>query len=61
MWFKNDGKLNFAPQVLARAPKDLISLTAGDFDGSGKPSLVTGGFYIYPPFDGISRVTLWKR
>jgi hypothetical protein len=61
LWFKNDGRMNFTPQVLARAPKDLISVAAGDFDGSGKPSLVSGGFYIYPPFDGISRVTLWKR
>jgi hypothetical protein len=60
MWFRNDGRQNFEPRVLARQPKDLITLAAGDFDGDGRPELVTGGFYIYPPFDAISRVLLWK-
>jgi hypothetical protein len=61
MWLKNDGSMNFEPRVLARAPKDLITLAVGDLDGSGRPSLVTGGFYIYPPYDAMGRVTLWHR
>ncbi len=61
MWWRNDGKMNFTPHVLAKAPKDLITLGAGTFDASGKPSLVTGGFYIYPPFDSMSRIMLWHR
>lgn len=61
VWFRNDGRLNFEPVILARAPKDLITLTVGDFDGSGRPSLATGGFYIYPPFDALSRVTVWRH
>jgi hypothetical protein len=61
MWFRNDGRLNFEPIPLARTPKDLITLATGDFDGSGRTSLATGGFYIYPPFDALSRVTLWRR
>jgi hypothetical protein len=61
MWFRNDGKMNFQPRLLARSPKDLITLAVGDFDGSGRPSLATGGFYIYPPFDAISRIKLWRR
>ncbi len=61
MWFRNDGRMNFEPVALARTPRDLITLAAGDFDGSGKPSLVTGGFYIYPSYDTMSRITLWKR
>jgi len=60
-WFRNDGRMNFKAHVLARQPKDLITLDAGNFDGSGNPSLVTGGFYIYPPFDSLSRILLWKR
>jgi hypothetical protein len=60
-WFRNDGRQSFEPVVLARAPKDLITLAVADFDGSGRPALVTGGFYIYPPFDGLSRLTLWRR
>jgi hypothetical protein len=61
MWFRNDGRMNFEPVVLARTPKDLITLAVGDFDGTGRPSLATGGFYIYPPFDALSRITLWRR
>ncbi len=61
MWFRNDGKMNFEPRVLARNPKDQITLAAGDFDHSGKPSLVTGGFYIYPPYDSLGRITLWRH
>lgn len=61
MWFHNDGKMNFEPRVLARVPKDQITLAVGDFDGSGKPSLVTGGFYIYPPYKDMGRITLWKH
>ena len=60
MWWRNDGHMNFEPIVLARTPKDLITVAAGDFDGSGRVSLVTGGFYIYPPFDAMSRITLWR-
>jgi len=61
MWFRNDGHMNFDPVVLARTPKDQITLAAGDFDGTGRVSLATGGFYIYPPYDAMSRVTLWRR
>jgi hypothetical protein len=61
MWFRNDGKMNFEPHALARTPKDQITVAAGDFDGNGNPVLVTGGFYIYPPYDSLGRVTLWRR
>lgn len=61
VWFRNDGRMNFEPRILARRPKDLITLAAGDFDGTGEPVLVTGGFYIYPPYDDISRILLWRR
>lgn len=61
MWFRNDGRMGFEPRILARAPKDLITLAAGDFNGDGRVSLVTGGFYIYPPFDNMGRITLWTH
>ena len=61
MWFRNDGAMNFEPRALARVPKDVITLAAADFDGTGSPVLVTGGFYIYPPYDSVARVTLWRR
>lgn len=60
MWFRNDGKMAFEPRVLARVPKDQITLAVGDFANDGRLSLVTGGFYIYPPYDALGRITLWK-
>ena len=59
--FKNDGQMNFSQQVLAHAPIQLIACAAGNLDGSGRPALVTGGFYSYPPFDRMSRITLWRQ
>jgi hypothetical protein len=61
MWFRNDGSTNFEPRVLARTPKDQITVAAGNFDPSGKPSLVTGGFYVYPPYESMGRITLWRQ
>lgn len=61
IWYRNDGRTRFEPRLLARTPKDQITLTAGDFDGTGRVSLATGGFYIYPPYDAMSRITLWRR
>jgi hypothetical protein len=61
MWFRNIGNMDFAPVALAREPRDLITLAAGDFEGKGRISLVTGGFYVYPPYDAASRIMLWRR
>lgn len=58
--FANDGQMNFTPHVLARAPIQLMSCAVGDLDGSGRPSIVAGGFYGYPPFDRMGRLTLWR-
>jgi len=61
MWFKNDGRMYFEPHILARTPKDLLTLAAGDFDGTGRPTLATGTFYVYPTSDPMGRITLWHR
>jgi len=58
--FMNDGRENFTAHVLAHAPIQLVSCAAADLDGSGRPSLVTGGFNSYPPFEKMSRITWWK-
>jgi hypothetical protein len=58
--FKNDGNMNFTMHVLAHAPIQLITCATGKLDGSGKQSLVTAGFYSYPPFDRMDRITLWR-
>ncbi len=59
--FKNDGRMNFTPHVLAHAPIQLIACATGNLDGTGRPALVTGGFYSYPPFDRMGRITLWRQ
>ncbi|MFA5057002.1 MAG: VCBS repeat-containing protein [Opitutaceae bacterium] len=61
MWFRNDGQMNFTPHILAYTPKDLITLDAADLDGSGRPVLITGGFYVSPPYVRMGRITVWRR
>ena len=61
MWYRNDGHQNFTPHILAYTPKDLITLDAADLDGNGRPVLITGGFYVYPPYVRMGRVTIWRR
>ena len=59
--FKNDGKMNFTMHVIAHEPIQLTSCAVGDIDGSGRPAIVAGGFYSYPPFDRMGRITLWRQ
>jgi len=59
--FQNDGQMNFTQKVLAHAPTQLITCAVGSLDGSGRPAIVTGGNYSYPPFDHMGRVTLWRQ
>ncbi len=61
MWYRNDGKMNFEPRILANTPTHLLMVDVADFDGSGKPQLVTGAFHGYPPYDRRSRLMFWKR
>lgn len=57
----NDGQQKFTAVPLAHEPTRLITVAAGDLDGTGVPVLVTGGFHAYAPFTHMSRVTLWRR
>lgn len=61
VWFRNEGNQRFTKRVLASEPKDLLTLGVGDFDGTGEPVFVTGGFPVYPPYERIARVTLWRK
>lgn len=62
VWFRNDGRMRFTPHVLAYAPIQLLSVAAGDFAGTGRASLITGGFHAYPPYnDRMSRMLLWTQ
>jgi len=59
--FHNDGKMNFTAFPLAREPTHLMTLAVGDLDGTGAPVLITGGFHAYPPYEHMSRITLWRK
>jgi len=61
MAWLNDGSQRFTSQVLAHRPTHLIVVDGEDLDGDGKVELVTGGMYVYPPFNHLSRITLWDR
>jgi hypothetical protein len=61
VWYKNDGAMNFVPHILAYEPIQLLTVTAADFAGNGQQALVTGAFFFTPPYDRMSRITLWQR
>ncbi|MCG6881536.1 MAG: VCBS repeat-containing protein [Deltaproteobacteria bacterium] len=61
IWFENDGKMGFKPHDLASVPTHLLVLDTADMDGDGWVDFVTGGMHAYPPFDRMSRVTLWQN
>lgn len=60
VWFRNDGRQQFTPHVLAHQPTHLLTVDAGDFDRDGRPVLVTGAFHAYPPYAKLSRVMGWR-
>ena len=61
VWLENDGQMRFAMRRIAAAPTHLVTLAVGDLDGNGTPDLVTGGMHISPPYDRMSRVTVWSN
>jgi len=61
MAFENDGHERFTPRILARAPTHLVVVKAADMFNDGRIELVTGSFAFYPPYDHVSRVTLWEH
>jgi len=61
MLFHNDGQMHFKPFPLAHQPTHLMTLAVGDLDGTGVPVLITGGFHAYPPYEHMSRITVWRK
>lgn len=61
MYFENDGTNRFTPRVLAHEPTHLVVVKAADLFNDGRVELVTGAMLFYPPFNRVSRVTLWER
>ncbi len=59
IWMENTGGMQFVKRNITNTPTHLIILEPGDFNNDGLTDFVTGGMYPYPPFDRMSRVTLW--
>ncbi len=60
VWFENRGNDGFAKRVLAHSPIQLLTLDIADLDKNGGHRLITGGFHAYPPFERMSRISIWK-
>lgn len=61
IWLENQGNMEYIKRNITNDPTHLIMLEPGDFNGDGLMDFVTGGMYPYPPFDRMSRVTLWMN
>ncbi len=61
IWLENTGNGQFTKHTIARKPTHLITLETGDFDRNGQMDMITGGMYLYPPYDRMGRVTLWMN
>ncbi len=57
--YQNDGNMKFQSIVLAHDPIQLLSIDTGDYDDSGRKSIVSGGFHAYQPYERMSRFMIW--
>ena len=58
---ENNGSQTFRKHTIAKSPTHLITMELGDFNNDGHTDLVTGGVYIYPPYENLERITLWMN
>jgi hypothetical protein len=61
IWLENDGKQQFTKHDITNNPTHIITLETGDFNRDGLTDFVTGGMHAYPPYDRMSRITLWTN
>lgn len=59
--YQNDGSESFTPVVLAHDPIQLLTIDVANFGNNGKPSIVSGGFHAYTPYERMSRFMLWRQ
>ncbi len=61
-WLENLGGFReFAPQKIAYAPSNLVTIAVGDLDQDGKPDIVGGGMHVPGPIERRGRVTVWRQ
>ncbi len=61
IWLENVGDMQYIKRDITNDPTHLIVMEPGDFNNDGLMDFVTGGMYPYPPFDRMSRITLWTN
>ncbi len=61
IWLENTGNMQFKKHDIANSPTHLVTLELGDFNNDGLMDFVTGGMHAYPPYDRMSRITLWMN
>lgn len=61
VWLENNGRQQFAMHDVTSNPTHLVTLALGDYDANGTIDFVTGGMHISPPYERLSRVTLWAN
>ena len=61
IWLENVGDMEYIKRDITNDPTHLMVMQTGDFNKDGLLDFVTGGMYPYPPFDRLSRVTLWTN
>jgi hypothetical protein len=61
IWLENDGSNHFIKHTIDTFPSHIITMDLGDFNQDGNIDAVTGGMYVYPPFNQLMRVTLWQN
>lgn len=59
IWMENTGNMQFNVRNISSTPTHLLILELGDFNNDGLMDMVTGGMHTYPPYDRMSRITLW--
>ena len=58
---ENDGAMQFIRHDVGTVPSHLVAVDAADMDDDGDVDLVTAGMHVYPPFDRMGRITLWRN
>ena len=59
IWMENTGDMRFVRHNITNTPTHLLTMEAADMNNDGMTDFVTGAMHAYPPYDRMSRVTIW--
>lgn len=59
IWMENIDNIQFIVHNISNSPTHLLTLELGDMNNDGLMDMVTGGMHTYPPYDRMSRITIW--